>query len=314
MLHTPRITKLPRFAALIALAALILTGCGEAGSNAPATSPQAPAANDSGSASPTPVVVAVPKLASSELVTGPERFVFGLVNSKTGLPIKDVPVVGVQFLKVHEDGTATKVSDGVASYHNDNLPAGLFVVQTNFDAAGKWGALITIRRMGQEAYQVPLNFDVVEHGAAPKIGDPAPPSKNLIESDVKSHAEICSARPFDDMHSMTIADAVKSGKPTLILFGTPGYCESSACGPDLEVAKALEQKYPGKANFIHIETPSVPAAPQAQAPTVKEWNLASEPWIYMVDSHGVIARRFEGGMTMEELEPAFQELLKPAGE
>src|SRR4051794_13861389 len=173
--------KSARITALFALVVLLLAGCADAGSNAAATSQQPPISNDAGAPSPTAVVLAAPKLASSELVTGPERFVFGLVNSKTGLPIKDVPVVGVQFLKVHEDGTATKVSDGVASYHNDNLPAGLFVVQTNFDTAGKWGALITIRRMGQDAYQVPLDFDVVEHGSAPKIGDAAPPSKNLVE-------------------------------------------------------------------------------------------------------------------------------------
>lgn len=256
----------------------------------------------------------MPKLASSELVTGPERFVFGLINSKTGAPIKDVPVVGVQFLKVHEDGTATKVSDGVASYHTDNLPAGVFVVKTSFDSAGKWGALITIRRLGKDAYQVPINFDVLEHGSVPKIGDEAPPSKNVTANGVKSLDEICSAVPHDDMHSLTIADAVKSGKPTLILFGSPGYCVTFTCGPDLQVAQALEQKYPGTANFIHIETPSMPAAPQAQAPFVEEWHLKTEPWIFLVDKNGKIANRLEGGITLEELEPDFQALLKQSGE
>ena len=254
-----------------------------------------------------------PVIASSELVVGPERFVFGLVSSKTGQPVKDVPAVGVQFLKVHEDGTATKVSDGQVVYHNENLPAGLFVVHINFDTAGKWGALFTIRPMGQEGYQIPLNFDVLERGNAPKIGELAPPSKNLTEKDVKDLAEICSTRPHDDMHSMTIADAVKSGKPTLILFATPGFCETATCGPDMEVAQALEKKYAGKANFIHIETPSIDAAPQGHAPVVKEWNLKTEPWIFIVGKDGKIAKRFEGGITQQEVEPEFQEVLSASG-
>ena len=43
--------------------------------------------------------LAQPVIASSELAVGQERFVFGLVSTRTGLPIKDVPVVGLQLFK-----------------------------------------------------------------------------------------------------------------------------------------------------------------------------------------------------------------------
>src|SRR5204862_7356323 len=137
--------------------------------------------------------------------------VFGLVSTRTGLPIKDVPVVGLQLFKVNDDGTATKISDGEAVYHSENLPAGVFVVRTNFKEPGKWGALFTIRRGGSEPYQVKLDFDVLARGSgsAPMIGDAAPASKNLTKMDVKSLDEIDSARPHDDMHDLTIADAGK---------------------------------------------------------------------------------------------------------
>src|SRR5438045_2662431 len=79
-----------------------------------------------------------------------------------------------------------------------------------------------------EPYQARLDFDVLARGSGqvPMIGDAAPASKNLTKMDVKSLDEIDSARPHDDMHDLTIADAVKSGKPTVVLFATPGFCES----------------------------------------------------------------------------------------
>lgn len=254
---------------------------------------------------------AQPVLASSELVVGQERFVFGLINQQTGLPIKDVPVVGLQFFKVNEDWTATKVSDGQAVYHSENLPAGVFVVRTNFKDAGRWGALVTIRRPGAEPYTVKVDFEVLKRGAVPVIGDAAIPSRNLTKSDVKSLGEICSAAPYDDMHDLTIADAIKSGKPTVLLFGTPGFCESLTCGPTLEVTQGLEAKYRDKANFIHIETPAEdPRSPKAQAPTVAEWGLKTEPWLFLIDKNGKIFERFEGGLTMEEVEPEFLKLIQ----
>src|SRR4028118_297405 len=70
------------------------------------------------------------------------------------------------------------------------------------------------------------------------------------------HDALPISQPHDDMHNMTIAEAAQSGKPTLILFAAPGFCPSFTCGPNLEIAQALEEKYRDKVNFIHIETPN----------------------------------------------------------
>lgn len=251
-----------------------------------------------------------PALASSVLTVGRNRFVFGLVSAKTGAPIAGVPEVEVQFFKVHPDGRATKTGDADAVYHSENLPAGVFVTRTSFDEAGAWGALLTVRPKDGKAYGLQMDFKVVADSPVPGVGEAAPPSKNLTKKDVKSLSEIDSAAPHDDMHDLTIAEAVRSGKPTLVLFATPGFCETATCGPDLQVAQALEKKYRGRANFIHIETPSNEAAPQAQMPTVQQWGLTSEPWIFLIDRNGRVADRFEGGLTLAEVGPAFSKVVR----
>jgi len=37
-------------------------------------------------------------------------------------------------------------------------------------------------------------------------------------------------------------------------------------------------------------------------PAVAEWGLPSEPWVYVLDSGGRVAARFEGAVSPEEIE------------
>ena len=45
---------------------------------------------------------------------------------------------------------------------------------------------------------------------------------------------------------------------------------------------------------------------------MEEWNLRSEPWIFVVDGRGIVRARFEGLTTRRELEGALRLVLAPA--
>lgn len=318
-----QIKRLSRLLATLSVAVLLMVGCGDGtGTNQSV----APTATSGAEAEPK---VAMPVLAVTDLVVGHNRFVFGLADETTGQPIGDTPQVTVQFFKVHADGTATKMSDASVVAHKENLPAFLFVAQAEFPEPGDWGALLTIQREGQRAYQTRLEFKVVADSAVPMVGETPPLSRNLTIKDDPTLDNICSAHPHDDMHRMTIAEAAQSGKPTLILFAAPGFCPSFTCGPNLEIAQGLEAKYRDKVNFIHVETPNtlqdhthtLPVEPNhRQNPghygillpdvkTMEEWGLQSEPWIFLLDSQGKVASRFEGGLTIDEVEPELAKLV-----
>jgi hypothetical protein len=44
-------------------------------------------------------------------------------------------------------------------------------------------------------------------------------------------------------------------------------------------------------------------------PTVEEWRLITEPWIFIVDGQGIIRAKFEGLVTARELESALQQVV-----
>ena len=312
--------------AVLVVAALLLmlaAGCG----NGATSSQSVPTVALAGADPDGDVAKAV--IAVSEMVVGENRFVLGLLDVKTGQPINYVPGVQIQFFKVNDDNTATKTGDATPIFHSENLPAGVYVSRTTFNEPGKWGAIITIKPEGGQAYQQKLDFNVLTRGSVPIIGDAAPPSLNQTVRDSKIE-EIDSAQPHDDMHDLTIAEAVSSGKPTVLLIAAPGFCPSFTCGPDLEMVQELKQKYAGKANFIHIEAPNTiqdhthegpvtaehkqqeghRGVAKPQVKTAEEWGLKSEPWLFFIGKDGKIADRFEGGLTIGEVEPRLEKLVQ----
>ena len=44
-----------------------------------------------------------------------------------------------------------------------------------------------------------------------------------------------------------------------------------------------------------------PKANIVLAPAVEEWGLPTEPWVFVVDANGIVAGRYEGVVTPEEL-------------
>ena len=93
------------------------------------------------------------------------------------------------------------------------------------------------------------------------------------------------------------------------MFATPKYCTSRVCGPVLDVVRALIPAYGDRVAFVHEEIWQ-PGGMHRLSPTVEEWNLRSEPWIFIVDRGGVIRARFEGVTTRRELETALRQTLR----
>lgn len=107
------------------------------------------------------------------------------------------------------------------------------------------------------------------------------------------------------MYSMTVADAVMSGRPSVVVFATPARCVSNMCGPALDVAKAARMRHP-EANFVHVEIYDRPQDPSndTAVPAVAEWRLPTEPWVFVVDRQGRVAAKFESIVTESELDTA----------
>jgi hypothetical protein len=126
--------------------------------------------------------------------------------------------------------------------------------------------------------------------------------------------EICTRQPPDPMHYISLAEALKNGKPTVAVFSTPLLCQSQLCGPVTdEVLLVYETVGKARANFIHVEEflPGPHLKPNASQPSpgFRVWGFTTEPWVIVIDRRGVIRARFQGPTTEPMIESALGPLL-----
>jgi len=269
-----------------------------------------------------------PLITTAELVVGVNRFAFGLLKDGKLLEAADVklrlyaidgsesklvaePKVMYQTVsKLKQERAVHRHADGTAHVHgDDSLVRGLYVAQLSFSRAGDWGIELHVSQANGAAEPVRLAVTVQDSSPTPAVGSAAPRSRNLIARDVKNLREIdTSPKPDARLHQIRIADAIKQGKPHLIVFATPQFCTSRMCGPVVDIVRSLLPTYSKRMVFIHQEIWQ-DFAEKKMFPTVEEWRLDTEPWVFVVDRDGIIRAKFEGLVTGQELESALQQIL-----
>ena len=197
------------------------------------------------------------------------------------------------------------------------MRSGAYTATMNFDRVGFW--TITVSSIEEDAMESANGAVLVKSDTdAPDIGDQAPRSvTKTVPSDGNLKTITSAPSPDPDLYSISFADAIETSKPTVIAFSTPAYCQTATCGPQTEVLSALDDKYSGQANFIHVEIFDNPAemlesgdpSVGVESPVIHEWEFHTEPWTYIVDSDGIVVGRYEAFVTEEELEETLAPLL-----
>jgi len=283
-----------RIAAATAALALLLTACGAAAASNPSTGSSQLAA----------------EVVASELVAGAhQRVPIGILDHNT--PVTDATVHVRAFVLQGTTGVFKGEAD--APFKGEGLEgAGTYVAYLDLTPAGNWGLEITATRPNGARLSQRLAFNVIAAPVVPGVGQLAPASHSPTIHDVADPATIDSGRPPDDMHQLSIAQALQQHKPTLVVFASPAFCTSRVCGPEVHVIQGLEPAYRNRLTFIHVEIyrDFVPDPSKRQlAPTVVDWRLQTEPWIFLIDANGIIQTRFEGPTGSDEVKAAIDQLL-----
>ena len=194
-------------------------------------------------------------------------------------------------------------------HRDDGDVRGLYVTRLTFAHPGSWGIEVQARDDSGSSATARLTVTVAKAPQTPTLGSPAPRSRNLVASDVRDLRQIdTSPKPDPRLHQVRIADAIAKRKPQLVVFATPQFCTSRMCGP-LDIVRQLLPQYSKRVAFTHQEIWHDFASKRV-FPTVEEWRLVSEPWIFVVDGEGIIRAKFEGLVTARELEAALQQVLQ----
>jgi hypothetical protein len=147
--------------------------------------------------------------------------------------------------------------------------------------------------------------------AAPVVGERVPPSKTptLASSGGVLEALSTAAEPERELYRWSVAQLLEAGSPFVVAFATPAFCESRACGPTVDVVDEVRRRTTGSGvRFHHVEIYEGNDPNNGVNRWVTEWNLPSEPWVFVVGRDGRVAARFEGHVSVDELEEAVRQV------
>jgi hypothetical protein len=264
-----------------------------------------------------------PVVASSELAQGPNRFLFSLIDeTRQPLAAPDVEV-RLEFYDLDVDPEAVAFgSESRFLWAVEDL-SGMYASDVDFPNAGRWGTRFYITFPDGRTEMVPpvdyppASYDVWETTGTPPIGSVAPIVNSPTSAEVGGDLSLISTdpEPVERFYELSILEAVQADAPAVISFVTPAFCQSATCGPTLEKVKAVAEVHP-EVNFVHVEPyrmhvqndslqPMLSEEGQLQAaPWTIVYGLRTEPYVVVLDADGVVRAKFEGAITVDELEDA----------
>ena len=297
-------------AALTALTCLLFAGCGGSGESA-ATEPGAGATLEELWRMPGDDVAVVPGTANHE--PGEVRVSFLIVDAEGA--VVALPTARVW---VANSLDARPFLEDEAKLERIGLPGGdeadathIFVATLKLPKPGKYW-LLAEPEGGAEKVQALGNVVVVADDDPPDVGDAAIASATpTISSTGGDFSSLTTRTPPDEsLLRYSIADSLAAKVPFVVTFATPKFCSSRTCGPVVDVVEEVSRRVDGEnVRFIHVEVFEDNDPAKGFNRWLKEWNLPTEPWTFLVGSDGKIAERFEGTVSVDELERAVREKL-----
>ena len=160
-------------------------------------------------------------------------------------------------------------------------------------------AFIMVLVLGLAACNLNLNPGLLQVGAkAPAIN-----TKTL--SDVGGDLSKITTYRYPDkrMYQLSLADALKTGKPILLEFATPAHC--TQCDKQLQTIKALLDKYQSRVVFLHMDQ-------YQNTEAYRQFGVQGDPWTFIIDRHGVVKFDEAGRMLYSEIDRQIQKVMPPS--
>lgn len=248
---------------------------------------------------------------------GSARFAFSFLGEERAGAPEPAGEVTAEFLPI--PGEEDRPVPDVPVTEPGETARGVYSAEVAFDRPGFYELEVSLELAGRPSRGTGA-FEVIPEPLVPRPGDRALRTENHVlgepgvtEAAIDSRAAT-GGIPDPELHDTTIAEAIRSGRPALVVFATPVYCVSRFCGPVTDLVAELATEYGDRAEFIHIEIWADfqdGAVNEAAADWLLREGDLMEPWVFLIGADGRIAARWDNVATRAEIEPLLRDL--PAG-
>jgi hypothetical protein len=326
--------RVRQLAPLLVAGSLLAAACGGSGNGSDDDGDDAADGNGEGSAELNAAVASYDLAAQSD-----ERFMVGLIANDNRLlafgsvtlsfGFAGTPDEPIEQVEVGSPVEATYLPIAGQDLDPDQpgprlvSPAdarGVYAVPAvRFDRAGLWAVQAEGSAEDVGDFQVQTVVEVKAEHQVVAVGQPGPPTQNPLPGESELPATAIDSRASDgtvpdpDLHSTTVAAALDAGRPVVVLVSTPVYCVSRFCGPITDAVANMAQEFGDRVDFVHLEVWQ-DFEDQIVNEAAQEWitpadgSEAQEPWVFLVDSNGMVVERFDNVVSDAELRQAVEAL------
>ncbi len=144
-----------------------------------------------------------------------------------------------------------------------------------------------------------------DDGTLLKVGQQAPAlaTKTLADAGGDFSKITTYRRPDARMYEYSLDQALETGKPIVLAFATPGHC--TPCDQQLQMLKAMLNKYEDRVLFLHMDQYQNPQA-------FKSYGVVGDPWTYVIDQNRIVRYIEAGRVLYNELDAQIVKLLPAA--
>jgi hypothetical protein len=293
-------------ASLVALAVLaVVAGCGSSKRSAPEPGSLEALWRESGQS-----VALIP--GTSDYSPGALRISFLVVDSRARViapPTARFWIARSLRAQPFAETVARLEPVGVAGVSVDDDVKALYVAHVRVPRPGHYYVLA--RPNGRVRIGGLHELTVKPQSASPAVGSRAYPSKTPTLADVDGRAERLTTREPPDRALLrhSIAGSLAERVPFVVTFATPRFCTSRTCGPVVDVVESVRRRWP-RIRFIHVEIFRDNNPRKGPNQWVKQWRLPGEPWTFLVGRDGRVMAKFEGSVSVRELDGAIRRTLR----
>jgi len=215
----------------------------------------------------------------------------------------------VPFRVTTVDGAdVTDTAQRVAPRGKD-LPRAYLPYEVHLAEPGDYYAHATYRG---EQLEAAFSLVAADQVHIPQSGAIAPSVATPTTADARGVKPICTRDPACPFHTIDLSTALTTPKPTVLLIGTPLYCQTNICGPVLELLiDAAKDR--DDLQVIHAEVYANPTQVSSitegtHAPVVDAYGLTFEPCLFALRPGGMVSRRLDLIWDRSELDEALATL------
>jgi hypothetical protein len=142
--------------------------------------------------------------------------------------------------------------------------------------------IYTLRLDGDDGLGAAFKVTDSSQVTVPYIGSLLPPFETPTVADHRGVEPYCTLSPAPcPLHTMTLTEALASGKPVAYMVGTPAHCQTGTCAPALEFLVKAHERLGDAIAMVHADVYADDAATTI-APAVEALGLQYEPVLYLV--------------------------------